>query len=367
MRIAVDARELLGQRTGVGRYLAELCAQWKNLPADSPCRFDLYAHVPGDTPEVLGEPFDRDLGIFTYRPVLGSGDVWWEQRDFARALRVDQPDVLFAPAYTAPLRISMPVVLTVHDISFESHPEWFGWREGLRRRWLTQLSAASATRIICVSGFTRDELVSHYRTPADRIRVVWSGVNVRAADGDSVRAPLVLFVGSIFNRRHIPALIAGFAGIADRQPSAELVLVGANRTHPPESPVILAERAGVGSRVRVCDYIDEAELQALYQRASVFVFLSEYEGFGLPPLEAMAAGIPVVVGDTPVARELYGDAAWRVPVNDPDAVGAALLTLLHDDEARQRALRAAAARLPLFTWDRAAAETLGVLEKAGGR
>ena len=365
MRIAVDARELLGQRTGVGRYLAELCAQWATLPADAPYHFELYAHVPGDTPEVLGDPFDRDRGPFSYRPVLGSGDVWWEQHDFARALRIDQPDVLFAPGYTAPLGIPMPVVLTVHDISFESHPEWFGWREGLRRRWLTQLSAANATRIICVSGFTRDELVSHYRTPADRVRVVWSGVNVRSVNRDGERTPLVLFVGSIFNRRHIPELIAGFAGIADRQPSARLVLVGANRTHPPESPVILAERAGVGSRVRVCDYIDEAELQTLYQRASVFAFLSEYEGFGLPPLEAMAAGVPVVVGDAPVARELYGEAAWRVPVNDSDAVGAAILTLLLDQEARQRALRAAAARLPLFTWHRAAAETLEILDKAG--
>ena len=79
----------------------------------------------------------------------------------------------------------------------------------------------------------------------------------------------------------------------------------------------------------------------------------------------MAAGVPVVVGDTPVARELYGEAAWRVPVNDSDAVGAAILTLLLDQEARQRALRAAAARLPLFTWHRAAAETLEILDKAG--
>ncbi len=367
MRIAVDARELVGQRTGVGRYLAELCDQWVTLPADGPHRFELYGHLPGDTPEVLGAPFDRHVGPFSYRAVPGAGGTVWEQWDFARAIRADAPDVLFAPAYTAPLRVPVPVVLTVHDISFEAHPEWFGWREGLRRRWLTRQSAGRAHRIISVSEFTRDELVSHFRTPAARVRVVWSGAGTPTMPGDAVRTPLVLYVGSIFNRRHIPVLIDGFAEVGRRHPSAELVLVGANRTHPPEDPLRLAERAGITSRVQVRDYVDDTELRTLYQRASVFVFLSEYEGFGLPPLEAMAAGIPVVVGDTPVARELYGDAALRVPVDDPDAVASALLCFLQDDTARQRALAAAAARLPLFTWQRAAAETLAVLDEAGGR
>ena len=368
MRIAVDARELLRQPTGVGRYLAELCAEWARLPADAPHRFELYAHLPGDTPGVLGHRFDDLPARFTYRGIGGAGDTWWEQHHFARALGDEPPDVLFAPAYTAPLRTQVPVVLTVHDISFETRPEWFGWREGLRRRWLTRQSVARASRIISVSGFTRDELVRHFRVPAERVRVVWSGVphGARSTGDHRDREPLVLFVGSIFNRRHIPELIQAFAQVASDHPGAELVLVGSNRTHPPQAPVRLAERAGVADRVLVRDYVEEAELQSLYARASVFAFLSEYEGFGLPPLEAMAAGIPVVVGDTPVARELYGEAAWRVPVDDVGAIGNAPAPLLADPDARQRAVDAAGALLPRFTWARAAAETLQVLEEAVG-
>jgi glycosyltransferase involved in cell wall biosynthesis len=175
----------------------------------------------------------------------------------------------------------------------------------------------------------------------------------------------VLFVGSIFNRRHLPELIQAFALVASERPAARLVLVGDNRSHPPQDPARLAARAGVADQVDVRAYVEEAELADLYARAMVFVFLSEYEGFGLPPLEAMAAGVPTLVGDTPVARELYGDGARRVPVHDVRAIATAITTLLEDADARTSLAAAAAARLPLFTWPRAAADTLAVLERAG--
>jgi len=364
MRIGIDARELLGRRTGVGRYLAELCAEWQHLAAASGHRFVLYAHAEGRSAAVLGPPFATQPSRFEYTAVPGRGNAWWEQTRLPAAIAADPPDVLFAPAYSAPLRTRVPVVLTIHDISFETHPEWFGWREGARRRWLTRQAAQRAARIIAVSGFTRDEVVAHLRVPPDRVRVVWSGIRRPGGTSDRPREPLVLFVGSLFNRRHVPELIMGFALAATRVPGARLVLVGDNRSHPPEDPARLAAAAGVADRVIVRDYVDETELADLYGRAAVFAFLSEYEGFGLPPLEAMAAGVPAVVGDTAVARELYGDAALRVDVTDPSMVGDALTRLLVDPVARRRLADAAEARLSRFTWSRAAAETLAILEDA---
>ena len=364
MRIGIDARELLGRRTGVGRYLADLCTEWRRLPPAGPHRFVLYGPASGREPSVLGPPFDAGTpGPFTYQPVPGEGGSLWEQTSLAAAINDDPPDVLFAPAYSAPLRVRVPVVLTIHDISFETHPEWFSWREGLRRRWITRQAARCATQVIAVSGFTRDEVVTHLGLPAERVSVVWSGIHRPVQAPDLVREPLVLFVGSIFNRRHIPALIRAFVRVAAQVPAARLVLVGDNRSHPREDPAQLAAAAGIGDRVAVRAYVEQDELAALYARAMVFAFLSEYEGFGLPPLEAMVAGVPAVVGDTPVARELYLDGAHRVDVRDVPGIAAAITVLLRSTDARAALLAAAAERLPRFTWARAAAETLTILER----
>jgi glycosyltransferase involved in cell wall biosynthesis len=366
MRIGIDARELLGRRTGVGRYLADLCAQWLHLPSTEPHRFVLYAPTPGQGPSVLGPPFDTETpGPFSYQSVPGAGDSWWEQTRLAAAVRRDPPDVLFAPAYSAPLLVDIPVVLTIHDISFETHPEWFSWREGLRRRWITRRAARRAAQIIAVSGFTRDEVVTHLGLPPARVSVVWSGIHRRKPAPGLAREPLVLFVGSIFNRRHIPELIRAFALVTARVPAARLVLVGDNRSHPHENPARLAVARGVADRVAVRAFVDEAELTALFGQAMVFVFLSEYEGFGFPPLEAMSAGVPAVVGDTPVARELYRDTARRVDVGDVPGIAAAITALLENAEERAALNTAAAQWLPRFTWERAAAETLTVIEGAG--
>ncbi len=366
LRIGVDARELLGNRTGVGRYLAALCAEWRALPSLGPHEFVLFGQAPGDTPAVLGAPFEGEgNGPFRYQTVPGDGGTWWEQTRLAAAVNASEPDVLFAPGYAAPLRARMPVVVTIHDVSFETHPEWFSWREGMRRRWLTRRSAQRAARIVAVSAFTRDEVVTSLGVPRERVSVIWSGLHHVEPPRRVERESLVLYVGSIFNRRHVPELIRAFARVATTIPDAQLVLVGDNRSHPRQDLAHLASSAGVAHRVSVRAYVDEAELWSLYGRAAAFVFLSEYEGFGFAPLEAMAAGVPAIVGDTAVAREIYGDAARLVGVEDVPAIADAILDVVRNGETRARLRNAAARRLPRFTWGRAAAETLTVLEHAG--
>ena len=365
MHIGIDARELLGQRTGVGRYLAELCTEWQKLPQTTPHRFTLYAPALGSDPSVLGAPFDRGpAGPFRYLSLPGKGGSLWEQINLAKAVNNDLPDVFFAPTYSFPLRLSIPVVLTIHDLSFATHPEWFSWREGLRRRWLTYQSSKRAAQIIVVSEFTRRELVTEFGLPADRVSVVWSGVN-RPQLPALEREPLILYVGSILNRRHIPELIRAFAQVTQRIPTAQLILVGDNRSHPHQDLAQLANAAGIEDRVTVRSYVNESELAVLYARAMVFVFLSEYEGFGFPPLEAMAAGVPTIVGDTAVARELYLAASCRVEVDDVIGIATCITELIENPTKRTTLLAAATARLPHFTWVRAAADTLDLLERAG--
>ena len=126
MRVGIDGRELLGERTGVGSYLANLCTYWAELPDASPHEFIVYAPEPGKGPSVLGTPFNSgQIDAFAYRYVPGSAGTWWEQQQLPAAVRRDELDVFFSPAYSAPLRITVPIVVTLHDVSFVAHPEWF--------------------------------------------------------------------------------------------------------------------------------------------------------------------------------------------------------------------------------------------------
>ena len=371
MRIGIDGRELLGLRTGVGRYLANLCEQWIGNPSAAAHELVIYTPAPVETRP--GAPTGRPSpgARLTATIVPGAGGAWWEQTALARRAAGDRLDVFFGPGYSVPLGLDVPSVVTLHDVSFLAHPEWFSWREGLRRRWLARRAATAARTVITVSSFSRREILRHCDPDPARVRVIHNGVSAPAAVAPpaahgqpSGRRPLILYVGAVFTRRHLPTLLAAFGVVARRIPSAELAIVGPNRTWPPQDLRGIAEATGVASRVAFLAYASEDELAALYGRATVFAYLSEYEGFGLTPLEALAAGVPVVAGDTPVAREVYAEAARYVPVDDPGAVAAALVEIITRPETREALADARTRLLARFTWTRAAADTLAVLEDA---
>ena len=360
MRIAIDARELVGAATGAGRYLGQILAHWSALPAAARHEYRLYAHAPIDPPE-------RSVPA-TVRILPGTGGTRWEQVTLAAALRRERPDVLFAPAYTAPLFAGVPAVVSIHDVSFAAHPEWFRPREGARRRFVTTRAARAARTVLTLSAFSKAEIVQRLGVPADKVRVVPLGLGV-VPDGEGRGAAaggrsLVLFVGSVFNRRHVPALILAMPGVIDRHPGARLSIVGDNRSWPYQDLGAIAAAAGVAERVTLESFVSDEALRALYDRAGVFVFLSEYEGFGLTPLEALAAGVPIVVLDTPVAREVYGPAARYVARPEPGEVAGAVNEILEDGAVRQSLLDASIGVLARYRWSDAAAATLAALEEA---
>lgn len=296
----------------------------------------------------------------------GRPGTWWEQTRLPQLAAREGVDVLLSPGYTAPLRLRCPSVVVVHDVSFFAHPEWFPWREGARRRWLTKASATRARAVVTVSEFSGREIQRWLGVTPDRIRVVYHGHPSPPAREPLSRSPIVLFVGSLFNRRHIPELIRAFAQVSTRVPEASLVLVGDNRTSPPQDPLAAADAAGIRDRVQWLAYAPDAEVDRLYDSARVFVFLSEYEGFAMTPLEALAHGAPSVLLDTPVAREVYRSAA-RYVTADVDAIALALGDLLTDDAERRRLLSEGQLLLREYTWDRAAAQVLAALEGAVSR
>ena len=356
MRIAIDAREMTGRPTGVGRYLSEILCAWSQLPDAGAHEFILCAP----------DPLECSLTGLSITCVIepGHGTIW-EQWTLPRLVARGGADVLFAPAYTAPLRCQVPVVLTIHDVSFAAHPEWFPWREGLRRRTVARMSARRAARVITDSEFSKREIASRLGVDGSRIDVIYLGSS--SPPPPAPREPLVLYAGSIFNRRHLPALIEGFALIAAHHLEVRLEIVGDNRTFPPVDLDRTIAESGASDRIRMRRYLPDAELSSLHARAAVFVFLSEYEGFGLTPLEAMAAGVPVVVLDTEVAREIYGAAAEYVEGPDPALVASALERVLVDHAVRTRLVDAAAKQIQRYSWRACARRTLEVLLASGGR
>jgi glycosyltransferase involved in cell wall biosynthesis len=359
MRIGIDARELCGRPTGVGRYLSGLLQHWATDSQAGRHDFLLYAAGP------LAIRIDE--GRFSTRLIPGHGGTWWQQAQLPKVAAADRLDVFFAPAYTAPLRLRIPTVVAIHDLSYMAHPEWFRLREGIRRRWLTRATARRARAIITISEFSKREIVDRLPVTDSAVRVIPIGIEapaarVIAADGE----PRILYVGSIFNRRRVPDLIRGTAALGRRFPDITLDIVGDNRTFPREDIERAIGISVLSRRVRWHQYAAEDQLRTLYERARAFAFLSEYEGLGTTPLEALAYGVPPVVLDTAVARESLGDAAVYVPFNsDVPAIARALETALFDAEVRARVLAAAPAALAKYQWPRAAAETLALLEAMG--
>jgi glycosyltransferase involved in cell wall biosynthesis len=360
MRIGIDARELSGQPTGVGRYLAGLLREWAGT--DRGHEFVLY------TPRPLAIAIDERR--FPTRVITGTGGTWWEQMQLPPVAAADGLDVFFAPAYTAPLRLNVPIVLAIHDLSYMAHPEWFQLREGIRRRWLTRASTRRAGAIVTLSEFSKREILDHLPVVESSVHVIRIGIDAPSAPvaAGANGQPRILYVGSIFNRRRVVDLIRGTAALARRHPDVMLDIVGDNRTFPREDIDKTIALSVASQRVHWHRYAADDEVRLLYQRARAFAFLSQYEGLGTTPLEALACGVPPVVLDTEIARESLGEAAVFVPFNgDIPAIARALEAALFDADVRARVLAAAPAVLATYSWPRAAGQTMEVIQTVASR
>ena len=362
LRVGFDGRAFDSPAAGIRRYAHELvCAL---LAAPDPPQVVALGGNPSRLPDgVAHVPAPR-------HPPTNAG---WTLVGLPWAAARAGLDVLHAPAYTAPFWAPVPVVLTIHDVSYHNHPEWYPYRRDWLRRAFYERSAHAATRIITVSRFSAGEIARAYGIDGARIAVAPLGVSRDLVEGpvgalpDQVRPPFVLHVGDVHLRRNLPVALAAVCQLRRRGgPRVSLVLAGGDRGVGDELRA-LGIREGEPDAVVLTGPVSEPQLRALYGGAVALVYPSRYEGFGLPLLEAMALGTPVlgaraasipeVLGDgglllDPLATDSWADAIARV-ASDPDVAA--------DLRARGRA-RAAA-----FTWARTAALTLDVYRAATAR
>src|SRR5688572_8994714 len=262
MRIAIDARELIGKPTGVGRYLRNILTAWNELPGATAHEYVLCSPTPFHDHTLSNLPVTVVTG-------LGQGTLW-EQAVLPRLIA--DTNVLFAPGYSGPLVGRVPMVVTIHDVSFAAHPEWFSWRQGLRRRIVTRRSAQRAARIVTVSDFSKREIVRHLGVDGSKVEVIYSGATSLPSlsggrgkgEGGADSGALVLFVGSLFNRRHVPELIDGFTRLAQRHPGVRLEIVGDNRTMPHLDIDSMVAESPARGRIRVRSYVTDQQLADLY-------------------------------------------------------------------------------------------------------
>jgi len=363
--VGIDARELQGRPTGTGRYLRNLLRRWC---AERRGRLVLFFHGPPPEDPVLRHEriVCRSVGD------AGSRGSVWQERALPEAAMAAGLDLLFAPAYSCPQRLSLPRITTVHDLSFRSLPEDFRPLEALRRRVLVGASIRVSSGIVAVSEFTRREIGAWFPDAVPRTRVIHHGADddlppapdreaSRAALG--VRGPLLVSVGAIFNRRRLPTLLGAVALLRRTHPDVELRVVGDNRTHPPLNLERAIAERGLDRSVRLEGFVSEGRLAAHYAAADVAVCLSEYEGFGLPVLEAMARGLPVLASRRPAHSELFGGAALLADPENEAEIAETLERLLDDPALREQCVSRGRLRATRFSWREAAARHWSLFER----
>jgi glycosyltransferase involved in cell wall biosynthesis len=281
--------------------------------------------------------------------------ILWEQIVLPVEASRHRLDVLLNPGFTTPILAPCACVTVFHDLQHKRHPEHFHWFDLPFWRILLWASAHRARRLIAVSQATRDDLVRIYRLPPDRISVVHHGVESPLFALDHTRTDaFVLCVSTLHPHKNLDRLIRAYAR---RKRDWRLIITGMRGFFAEALDKLITE-LGVESSVELTGWISRDALLVLYSRAQAFVYPSTFEGFGMPVLEAMAAGIPVACSDIAPLREVAGDAALFFDPQDEDAISRALDCIVSDAPLRARLTQAGPDRAREFSWERAARETL---------
>lgn len=375
MHIAINAHLLAHtssfRRAGVSHYIEQLLLHMAQL--DQTNRYSIYT-TRGLDAAALGLPANfavRPSRLPTINPRVR---IPWEQMLAPLLLRATRADIYHGMLNVVPLACPVPSVVTIHDLAFIRFPHTF---RAYNRTYLdlaTRLSARRAASICAVSEHTRREVVGLLGVPPERVVVTYNAARAhfkppapaqladfRARQGLPER--FILYVGTLEPRKNLVTLLEAYHRL--RGSSDVPLIIGGGRGWMYQPVFERLDALGLREHVHFAGYLSEEELPLWYAAATLFVFPSLYEGFGMPPLEAMACGTPVVTSNSTSLPEVVGDAGLMVPPTDADALAAAMLRLLQDDalhaEMRARGLQRPAA----FSWQTSAARTLQVYKQIG--
>ena len=364
MRIAIDYTSAIAQRAGIGRYTRDLVEALARVDSDD--QFTLFSAEP-PTPD-RGFPTAANMRS----RIFGVGNrrmtIFWQR------LRVPVPaelfmgnaDLIHGPDFILPPALRARQVVTVHDLAFLTHPECAVPKLVSYLSRVVPRALRAADHVISVSQRTADDLHTLLGVPREKITVISLGVDpafTTAVDEQAVAAvrekygldgPVALAVGTIEPRKNYEGLVAAFERARRAADGPRTLVIAGRKGWLYEGVFAAVERLGLTEYVRFLDYIPDGELATLYHAAAVVTVPSLYEGFGIPVLEAMACGTPVVCSDGGSLPEVAGDAALVVPVADTDALSDALVRATGDAALRASLIQRGRERVVGFTWEAAA-------------
>jgi glycosyltransferase involved in cell wall biosynthesis len=355
--VALDTTHALINRTGLGRYAAELQPALEARPDVNVLPIQAVRRVASSRAGRIAQGLRREALYYPER--------------FARAARRAGAQLVHLPT-PAPVRAGgMPLVVTVHDLLPLRHPELFTAQTRAHTR-LYMPFVRQATRLIVPSQYTRADAIELLRIPPERVVVVPMAraqrFSPRMVDRDALAAEFgiggryVLAAGTLEPRKNLVTVLRAFGRVAEAVPDVELVVAGGRGWR---NDAFEAELGGsAAQRVHLTGFVSDERLVDLYAGAACFVFPSLAEGFGLPPLEAMACGAPVIVSDRTALPEVVGDAALLVDPQDSKALALQIMRILEDVELAARLREAGLARARRFTWATTAAATARIYSQA---
>ena len=372
MRIAIDAHSVgtgLGGNESYATNLIEALAE-----IDHVNRYTLYV-----TRREAVERFSNRWPNFSVRSTLPHTPLIRIPLTLSTELRRNPVDVLHVQ-FTAPPFAPCPVVVSVHDLSFEHLPQTFTWRSRKQLRLTVRRSARAAAQVIALSEYGRRDIIEKYRldpatvtaiplAASDRFGPVRNEEELqRVRQTYGIDSDYVLSVGAIQPRKNLIRLVTAYSRLRRGNPKGKLpklVLVGKCAWLYDETLRVIKELE-LSDSVIVTGYVPEGDLPALYSGAVCFVYPSYFEGFGLPPLEAMRCGAPVIAGDRTSLPEVVGAAGLLVDPFDIDALAAAIEKVINDSNLRAELSLKGLERAKLFDWRETARQTLQIYHKAAG-
>lgn len=375
MRIGVDSRLMYHQPFGISIYtlnllrsFAELNESTNGLPIDNPVEYVVFQHRRHKTPIIEMPHFERAT---LYSPAHGK----LEQYMLPWELRLHKIDLLHSTDFIPPLRSPIPTVITVHDLAFLHWPHFLTADSAA---YYGQIDRAVhvTDHVIVPSQSTKTDLIGQFGVPEHKVSVIYEAANPLfkpLPQGDTAseistkyKLPerYILFVGTIEPRKNVDGLLRAYSHLREKYAVDDVGLViRGNYGWLYEETMTVLEELNLGSTVTFIGHLPDDELWQLYAGAQCLVHAAHYEGFGLPPLEAMACGTPTIVSNVSSLPEVVGDAALLVDPNDAEEIAVAIHRLLSDDDLCDELRSKGLQRAECFSWTIAAEQTLSIYRK----
>ncbi|MBI1849744.1 MAG: glycosyltransferase family 4 protein [Planctomycetes bacterium] len=365
VRIGIDAHAIGSRLGGNETYVRGLLNGLRAIETSRP--FDVF-HLRSRGAEAVLTSLPPNFRTHALSPENPLVRIPWV---FPRALRRAGCGVVHVQ-YIAPPRSPCPIVASIHDVAFVRHPEFFTRWERLYLSRLVPRTAARAAAILTLSEHSKKELIDVYRIPEEKITVTALAPAAcfrpldraecarYAKERFGVDEPFLLFVGNLQPRKNLQGLLEAFEILRTKKKVEHRLVVVGKKTALSGEALARANDSKIRDAITFTGWISDEDLARLYNAADLFVFPSYYEGFGLPIVEAMACGTPVLTSQRPPMAEVSGGAAALVEPSFHDQIAESILVLLRDPFLRPRLAKAGLARAATFSWERTARETLAV-------